>query len=60
MDLLARIHTYLRRTGTTATRFGRDVLNDPRFVEDLLRGRQPRRSTARRVHAWLDQQGAAR
>jgi hypothetical protein len=60
MDLLARILTYLRCTGMAATRFGRLVLNDPRFVGDLLRGREPRMTTVRRVHAWLDGQGAAR
>lgn len=60
MDLLARILPYLRRTGMAATRFGRVVVNDPRFVEDLLRGREPRITTIRRVHAWLDAQGAAR
>lgn len=60
MDLLARILLHLRRTGVTTTRFGRDVVNDPRFVADLLHGREPRLSTERRVHAWLDSQGAAR
>ena len=60
MDLLSRILLYLRRTGMTATRFGRLAVNDPRFVEDLLHGREPRVATARRVHAWLDTQGAAR
>ncbi len=60
MDLLARILPYLRRTGMATTRFGRLVVNDPRFVEDLRRGREPRVTTARRVHAWLDGQDGAR
>ena len=35
MHLQRRIEIYLRRSGTTATRFGREVLGDPRFVFDL-------------------------
>jgi len=57
MHLLFRIKRHLRRTGLTPTRFGRLAVNDPRFVEDLERGRQVRDATARRVHAWLDSHG---
>ena len=56
MHLLTRIQHHLRRTGTTPTRFGRDVVGDPRFVADLRNGREPRDGTAARVHAWLDAQ----
>lgn len=54
MILLRRIERYLRRSGTPATRFGRDAVRDPRFVFDLRRGREPRSPTLRRVHAYLD------
>ena len=54
MHLLTRIQRHLRRTGTTPSGFGRRVLNDPRFVHDLRRGREPRPGTQARVHAWLD------
>jgi 2,4-dienoyl-CoA reductase-like NADH-dependent reductase (Old Yellow Enzyme family) len=61
MHLLTRIQRYLRRSGATPTAFGRAVMNDPQFVHDLRRGREPRFETAARVHAWLDaHEGAAR
>ena len=58
MLLLRRIELYLRRAETTPTRFGRDALNDPRFVHDLRRGREPRPETNARVHAWLDRKAS--
>ena len=54
MHLLRRIELYLRRSGTPPTRFGREVVHDPRFVFDLRNGREPRSHTAARVTAWLD------
>lgn len=53
MHLLRTIELHLRRTGTPPTRFGREVLGDPRFVLDLRNGREPRESTQRRVFAYL-------
>lgn len=55
MYLLRAIEQHLRRTGTPPTRFGRDALGDPRFVEDLRRGREPRAGTERRIRAYLEQ-----
>ena len=60
MHLQRRIEIYLRRSGTTATRFGREVLGDPRFVFDLRKGRELRPATAARISAWLDRQQAER
>jgi hypothetical protein len=57
MHLLTRIQHHLRRTGTPPTRFGREVVNDPRFVGDLRNGREPRAATTERVLAWLESQG---
>jgi 2,4-dienoyl-CoA reductase-like NADH-dependent reductase (Old Yellow Enzyme family) len=54
MTLLRRIETYLRRSGTAATRFGRDSLKDPHLVGDLRNGRELRANTARRLGAHLD------
>lgn len=54
MLLLRRIELYLRRSETSATTFGRTAVNDPRFVHDLRRGREPRPETEARVQAWLD------
>lgn len=52
--LLWRIERHLRRTGTPATRFGREALRDPRLVPDLRNGRELRVGTAARISAYLD------
>jgi len=54
MQLLRRIEHHLKRSGTPATRFGRDCVHDPRFVFDLRNGREPRPGTEFRVAAYLD------
>ena len=54
MHLLWRVEKYLKRSGTTATRFGREAVRDPRFVLDLRNGREPRTRTVRRVVAYLE------
>ena len=54
MHLLSTIEKHLRRTGITASRFGREALGDPGFVHALRRGREPREATIRRVAAYLD------
>lgn len=55
MHLLTAIERYLRQSGTPPTRFGREVVRDPRFVLDLRNGREPRPGTAERVAAWLSE-----
>ncbi len=55
MHLLQRVEKYLRRSGTPATRFGREAVRDPQFVFDLRRGREPRSRLVKRVHAFLDE-----
>jgi hypothetical protein len=54
MPLLARIEAHLRRTRTSATRFGLEAIRDPRLVHDLRCGRRPRRGTVRRIEEFLD------
>jgi 2,4-dienoyl-CoA reductase-like NADH-dependent reductase (Old Yellow Enzyme family) len=54
MHLLQRIERHLRRSGTPMTRFGREALNDPRFVPDLRNGREVRAKTVARVLAYID------
>ena len=53
MFLLHEIEHHLYRMGVPATRFGRQVMRDPRFVHDLRNGRRPRIGTERRVIAFL-------
>ena len=54
MYLLRDVEKYLRRNGTSPTRFGRDALGDPRFVFDLRNGRERRFETVERVRAYLE------
>ena len=54
MNLLREIEKFLRRSDTAPTRFGRDVVGDPRFVFDLRNGRDPRPQTVKRVRAYLE------
>ena len=53
MHLLLRVEQYLRRSGTPATRFGREAARDPRLVFDMRKGRTLRAATARRVTEHL-------
>ena len=39
-DLLRAVERFLRETGMSATRFGREAVRDPRLVPDLRQGRQ--------------------
>lgn len=52
--LLLRIERYLRARRMPYSRFGRDAVGDPCFVQDLRDGREPRPATIVRVNAWLD------
>ena len=54
MHLHRRIELYLRRNRMSPTRFGREAVNDPRFVSDLRNGRELRENTVARVTDWLD------
>ena len=54
MNLLREVEKYLSRNDTAPTRFGREVVGDPRFVFDLRKGRDPRPSTVQRVRAFLE------
>jgi len=48
------VEKFLRRSDIAPTRFGREVLGDPRFVFDLRNGRDPRPRTVARVLAYLE------
>lgn len=54
MHLLTEIERYLRRTGTSATRFGREAVRDPRLVHDLRRGREPGWRMTKKVMTYLE------
>lgn len=62
-QFLAEIDTFLRRTGMSATAFGKEALNDPSFVHDLRNGREPTLGVVRRVGEFMrdraEKRGAA-
>jgi len=54
VHLLKEVEKFLRQSETPPTRFGREVVGDPRFVFDLRNGRDPRPRTVARVLAYLE------
>jgi hypothetical protein len=52
--LLREVEKFLRQSDIPPTRFGRNVMGDPRFVFDLRNGRDPRPGTIARVRAYLE------
>lgn len=54
--MLRRIEVFLRESGMTPTRFGREVARDPRLVFDLRRGRELGPRLIARIDAWLSAQ----
>ena len=52
--LIRKIEVFLRRTGMPATKFGRLVAHDPRFVPDLRNGRTPRTRMEKRVEHFMN------
>ena len=53
MTLLKIVERHLRSQALSASRFGRQVSGDPRFVFDLRNGREPRPATTARVLAYI-------
>ncbi|MFD1787775.1 hypothetical protein ACFSC3_09330 [Sphingomonas floccifaciens] len=51
--IVSKVRRFLHRTGMPHTSFGRAATNDPRLVEDLLNGRQPRKETVARIEAFI-------
>jgi hypothetical protein len=54
VNLLKEVEKFLRRNDAAPTRFGRDLVGDPRFVFDLRNGRDPRPAAVARVLAHLE------
>lgn len=52
--LIRKIEKFLRNTDMSATKFGRLAAHDPRFVQDLRNGREPRIRTERRVEHFMN------
>lgn len=53
MSILFKVERFLRQSAMPPTTFGRLAVNDPRLVEDLRRGREPRPITAQKIEAAI-------
>ena len=53
MEIYETIRRYLKATGMPPCVFGRLTVNDPRLVDDLRNGRQPRARTVARIKAFI-------
>jgi 2,4-dienoyl-CoA reductase-like NADH-dependent reductase (Old Yellow Enzyme family) len=53
MNMLNRVERYLRRSGLSASHFGRLAMRDPSFVRQLRNGRELRPETVARLAAWI-------
>jgi hypothetical protein len=53
MSLIWKIERFLRASGLPPTKFGRLAINDPRLIDDLRNGRQPRADTVARIEAFI-------
>jgi hypothetical protein len=51
--LLRDVEKFLREHDLPYSMFGRMVIGDPRFVQDLRLGRIPRMKTEQRVRDWM-------
>ncbi len=56
---LAEIEAFLKRSGMSASAFGKSALNDPNFVGDLRDGRMPSLGLVDRVHEFIRAQEAS-
>lgn len=53
MTMLNEIESFMKIQQVPPTRFGREAVNDPRFVFDLRLGREMGKRTQRKVEAYL-------
>ncbi|NJC34325.1 hypothetical protein GGR88_001799 [Sphingomonas jejuensis] len=58
MDVNRRIELFLKTSGMTPTRFGRDCVHDPRLVFDMRNGRALGTRIQRRIDSYLAEHGA--
>jgi len=57
MTVLRKVEKYLRYKEMSPTRFGRLAAQDPRLVQDLRNGREPRPKMIARIEAFIDSTG---
>jgi hypothetical protein len=54
------VEKFLQRTNMPPTKFGRLAVNDPRLVQDLRNGREPRSPVVRRIVDFIQSADGAR
>lgn len=52
--LIRKIERFISKHGMPRTKFGRLAAHDPRFVDDLRNGREPRPATEARVEHFMN------
>ena len=52
--LLREIEKFLRETDMPSTKFGRLAVRDPRLVDDLRNGREPRSAMRTRIEQFMN------
>jgi hypothetical protein len=50
---VARCERFVARHDLAPSRFGRDAVNDPRFITDMRRGKVPRPATMDKVEEYM-------
>ncbi|MFM9827508.1 MAG: hypothetical protein ACKVOB_02030 [Sphingomonas sp.] len=58
MAVLRDIEHFLARAKMAPTRFGREVVNDPRLVLDMRNGREPRPTTVAKIRSYIGEMRA--
>lgn len=54
MDLLRKIERFLRLHNMPRTKFGRLAAHDPRLVDDMRNGREPRSAMRNKVEHFMN------
>lgn len=54
MDLLRKIERFLRLHNMPRTKFGRLAAHDPRLVDDMRNGREPRAAMRKKVEHFMN------
>lgn len=57
-DFLADIQSFCAKYGFSPTTFGRKVMSDPTFVFHIMKGRECRQATVRRVRDFMERHSA--
>ena len=52
--LIRKVERFLSANSMPRTRFGRLAVQDPRFVDDLRNGREPRPALTKRVEHFMN------